>query len=186
MTIKKIAARACITCATAVFFLINANAQTGDPGAPPPAMRPAGQGTLRFLGFDIYHARLWVSSGFQPDDYAGHPLALELAYQRDFSAQAIAQRSIEEMRRVGPFTAQQAKRWQQALQAALPDIKAGDRLTGLYRPGAGAVFQMQGRTVGEVADPAFARLFFGIWLSPQTSEPRLREALLAARTPGQP
>jgi hypothetical protein len=140
----------------------------------------AGQGSLRFLGFEIYRARLWVSPGFQPEDYAAHPLALELAYRRDFTAQAIAQRSIEEMRRVGPFTAQQATRWQQALQAALPDVKAGDRLTGVYRPGAGAVFQLQGHTVGEVADPAFARLFFGIWLSPQTSEPGLRQSLLAA------
>ena len=38
---------------------------------------------------------------------------------------------------------------------------------------------MGGRVVGEVADAAFARLFFGIWLSPKTSEPALRQALLA-------
>lgn len=183
---KMIATRACLVCATAVFCLITASAQPAEPGAPLPGVSLAGQGTLRFLGFEIYRARLWLSPGFQPDDYAAQPLALELAYQRDFTTQAIAQRSIEEMRRVGPFTAQQATRWQQSLQAALPDIKAGDRLIGLYQPGTGAVFQMRGRTVGEVADPEFARLFFGIWLSPQTSEPRLREALLATRTPGQP
>lgn len=165
---------------------MNVGAQPAETGTPLPGMQLAGQGSLRFLGFEIYRARLWVSPGFQPEDYAAHPLALELAYRRDFTAQAIAQRSIEEMRRVGPLTAQQATRWQQALQAALPDVKAGDRLTGLYRPGAGTVFQLQGRTVGEVADPAFARLFFGIWLSPQTSEPGLRQSLLAARTPGQP
>jgi len=175
---KNIAACARAVCATALFFLINAGAQPADTGTPLPGVQLAGQGSLRFLGFEIYRARLWVSPGFQPEDYAAHPLALELAYRRDFTAQAIAQRSIEEMRRVGTFTAQQATRWQQALQAALPDVKAGDRLTGLYQPGAG--------TVGEVADPAFARLFFGIWLSPQTSEPGLRQSLLAARTPGQP
>ena len=42
---------------------------------------------------------------------------------------------------------------------------------------------MQGRTVGEVADAEFARLFFGIWLSPRTSEPQLRQALLALPAP---
>lgn len=183
MTIKKIAAHACAFCAVAIFGLITASAQPGDAGVPLPGVRPAGQGTLRFLGFEIYQARLWVSPGFRAEDYAALPLALELAYRRDFTAQAIAERSIEEMRRVGPFSQQQARRWQQALQAALPEVKAGDRLTGLYRPGAGAVFQMQGRTVGEVADPEFARLFFGIWLSPKTSEPRLRQALLAAPEP---
>jgi len=30
-----------------------------------------------------------------------------------------------------------------------------------------------------VDDAAFARALFGIWLSPSTSEPRLRSALLA-------
>ena len=183
---KNIAIFAGIVWTTAVFGYTTAGAQPAEHAVPLPGVRLAGQGTRRFLGFDIYHARLWVSPGFQPDDYAAQPLALELAYQRHFTAQAIAQRSIEEMRRVGPFTAQQATRLQQALQAALPEVQAGDRLTGLYRPGAGAVFQLQGRTVGEVANPEFARLFFGIWLSPKTSEPRLRQALLAARTPEQP
>jgi hypothetical protein len=52
-------------------------------------------------------------------------------------------------------------------------------LLGLYQPGAGAVFSMGGKVVGEVADAAFAKLFFGIWLSPQTSEPALRTALIS-------
>ena len=146
----------------------------------------AGQGTLRFLGFDIYRARLWVQPGFDADNYGAHPLALELTYQRNFTAEAIAKRSMEEMRRVGSFTAQQATQWQQLLQEALPDVKPGDRLLGLYQPGAGAVFKMGGRVVGEVPDAEFSRLFFGIWLSPQTSEPGLRQELIAAtRTAGQ-
>ncbi len=48
------------------------------------------------------------------------------------------------------FTPTQAEHWQQALQAALPDVKAGDRLTGLYQPGQGAVFQINGQAVGAV------------------------------------
>jgi len=149
--------------------------------------RMAGQGTMRFLGFDIYRARLWVQPGFDADNYGAHPLALELTYQRSFTAETIARRSIEEMRRVGRFTPRQAARWQQALQQALPDVKPGDRLLGLYQPGAGAVFQMGGRVVGEVPDAEFARLFFGIWLSPNTSEPGLRQELIAAtRAAGQP
>lgn len=156
-----------------------AMAQSAPAGAvSQQGLQPAGQGTLRFLGLRIYEARLWVAPGFQASDYAARPLALELHYHRDFTAQAIAARSIQEMRRVGRFSEEQAVRWQQALQAALPDVKEGDRLMGLYEPGAGAVFRMGGQTVGEVKDPEFSRLFFGIWLSPQTSEPALRQALI--------
>ena len=182
---KKIAACALLACATAIFYINPASAQ-GSDATPLPGTVLAGQGTMRFFGLEVYQARLWVSPGFAPERYADQPLALALTYQRNFTAEAIAKRSIEEMRRVGSFTPQQATRWQQALQAALPDVKPGDRLLGLYQPGAGAVFKMGGRVVGEVADAEFSRLFFGIWLSPQTSEPGLRQELIAAtRTTGQ-
>ena len=193
---KNIAISALCISATAIFYPQTAAAQpapSSQPAQTAPAGSPAvaapsaltgarllGQGNLRFLGFDIYRARLWVQAGFDALQYSAHPLALELEYQRDFKAEAIAKRSIEEMRRVGSFTDQQATRWQLALQQALPDIRAGDRLLGVYRPGAGAVFEMGGRVVGEVPDAEFSRLFFGIWLSPKTSEPSLRQALLAS------
>jgi hypothetical protein len=32
--------------------------------------------------------------------------------------------------------------------------------------------------MGSIADPTFAKDFFGIWLSPNTSDPTLREKLL--------
>ena len=179
MTIKKIAAGALLTGATAIFSINSATAQSADVTSPLPGTRLAGQGLLRFWGLEVYRARLWLHPDFQPAHYAAHPLALELAYLRDFSAQDIARRSLKEMQRVGPFTPAQGERWQQALQAALPDVQAGDRLTGLYQPGQGVVFQKNGQQVGAVDDAEFARLFFGIWLSPQTSEPALRQALLA-------
>ncbi len=151
-------------------------AQAGQ--TPLPGNLQAGSGELRFLGLSIYQARLWVSPLFDARDFGARPLALELTYQRAFSAASIAKRSRQEMQRIGSFSKAQSTRWQQALQAALPDVQPGDRLVGLYQPGHGATFQLRGRTVGAVADPEFARLFFGIWLSPLTSEPTLRAALL--------
>ncbi len=61
----------------------------------------------------------------------------------------------------------------------LPDVKKGDRVMGIHRPGVGAAFWVNSKATGEVRDAAFAKLFFGIWLAPATSEPALRSALLA-------
>jgi hypothetical protein len=144
-----------------------------------PGARLAGSARFRFWGFDVYNASLWVRPGFQPHDFARHTFALELDYQRDFTGEAIAGRSIDEMRRIGRFTDAQALEWRNALHVALPDVKKGDRIAGLHVPGAGARFLLNGKLFGEVRDPAFAPLFFGIWLSPATSEPGLRQSLLA-------
>jgi len=104
---------------------------------------------------------------------------LELTYQRNFSAGEISRVSLQEMRRHGDFDPAQAERWQSRLTAALPDVRRGDRLAGLHRPGQGVTFFHNGRPTGEIADPAFARLFFAIWLGEATSAPELRQALLA-------
>ena len=50
-------------------------------------------------------------------------------------------------------------------------------------PGVGARFFVNGALRGEPKDADFARLFFGIWLSPRSSEPALREALLGRTAP---
>ena len=113
---KTIAACALLACATATFNLKMANAQgsavTANSAATAPlaGVLPAGQGALRMWGMDIYRARLWVSPGFAASDFVALPLALELTYARAFSAEAIAKRSIAEMRRIGPVSAAQATR----------------------------------------------------------------------------
>ena len=154
--------------------------------APLATLRAAGSGIYTYWGFDVYRASLWVEPGFEPAAFARQRHALELQYLRNFKGRDIAQRSIEEMRRIGAFTEAQAQAWLQAMATLFPDVAAGDRLLGLHLPGRGAQFFHNGKPVGELADPEFARLFFGIWLSEQTSAPRLRAALLGPVSAGQP
>lgn len=146
--------------------------------APLAQLRAAGSGTYTWWGFDVYQASLWVEPAFEPQALPRQRFALELQYLRSFKGRDIAQRSIDEMRGIGSFTSAQAQAWLQAMDAAFPDVQAGDRLLGVHVPGRGAQFYYNGRATREVPDPEFARLFFGIWLSEQTSAPRLRAALL--------
>lgn len=148
-----------------------------------PAANPAGHGRLTYWGFEAYDARLWVAPGFRQGEFAAHAFALELSYLRDFKAADIARRSLQEMARSGAIEAGQARQWQAALQAALRDVRRGDRLTGIHKPGQGAVFLFNDKPSGEVPDPQFARQFFAIWLGERTSQPALRQALLAGTAP---
>jgi hypothetical protein len=87
------------------------------------------------------------------------------------------------MRRVGSLSDAQAQSWQAAMRELFPNVGAGDRITGVNLPGEGAEFWVNGQRVGVVKDVAFARLFFGIWLSDRTSEPKMRAQLLQGLQP---
>ncbi|MBX3604408.1 MAG: chalcone isomerase family protein [Piscinibacter sp.] len=148
-----------------------------------PGARLRGSGALTFFGLRVYDARLWVRGDFEPERFEDSPLALELEYGRALVGRLIAERSLQEMQRSGAIAEPQAERWLAAMQRAFPDVQAGDRITGVYRPQESARFFVNGALRAELRDAEFARRFFGIWLAPQTSEPALREALLGAARP---
>jgi Chalcone isomerase-like len=163
-------------------------AARAQPAPPPeladewPAVTPrrVGQGALRFWGLSVYEATLWAPAPIDAMSLGSARLALSLTYQRALVGERIAERSLEEMRRAGPLDEAQAARWLSAMKRLFPDVSAGDRLTGVLRPGEGARFHLNGVFRGELPDPRFAALFFGIWLAPWTSEPRLRQQLLGS------
>jgi hypothetical protein len=147
-----------------------------------PAARLLGQARMRFLGFSVYDARLWVTPGFDAVRYEQQAFALELRYARALNGAQIAERSLQEMRRQGPLAEPQAERWLAFMREAFPDVAEGDRLTGLHEPAVGARFVFNGQRASALRDADFSRRFFGIWLAPQTSEPALRSRLLGGPT----
>ena len=148
-----------------------------------PGVQPQTVNRFAVWGFDVYDARLWTTPDFEVKHYARHTFALELQYLRKLQGQAIAERSIDEMRRFGPLSQTKAQEWLQAMRQVFPDVAQGDRITGVHLPGQGAEFWVNGRRAGEVSDPQFARLFFGIWLDERSSEPQLRTRLIKGLKP---
>ena len=185
------ASAAAVLCGTGLGVVHHATAQEAvSAQLPKPRMPPylitalpdaqwSGAARMRFFAFDVYDAALWVAPGFRSSRYAQSTLALELSYLRSLKGQSIAERSIDEMRRGATISTVQEKNWLAAMQAAFPDVQAGDRITGVHQPTAGAQFWFNGQLRATVPDVEFSSLFFGIWLAETTSEPRLRSALLA-------
>jgi Chalcone isomerase-like len=144
-----------------------------------PGAQLAGSAKLTVWGFDVYRASLWVTPGFRQTRYSEHAFALELAYLRKFDANSITQRTLDEMQRQTKLPPEKVRAWREAMLSIFPDVKPGDRITGIHQPGAPTRFLVNGKPKGEIVDDEFDRLFFGIWLSDATSEPALRQALVA-------
>jgi Chalcone isomerase-like len=145
--------------------------------------RLVGQQRFTYWGFEVYDASLWASAPFVAEDWAKQVLVLELRYLRDFKGADIAQRSMDEMQGQRPLNSTQQSSWSTTLQSLIPNVRAGERITGIYSPDKGMQLLHQDRVLGELRDPEFAQRFLGIWLAPETSQRKLRQQLLAGAQP---
>ncbi len=143
--------------------------------------RLAGKGSYRWFGMKIYDAQLWVGDrGYRPDDPASAKFALNLTYARDLHGKRIARTSIEEISKLGFGTSEHHEIWLRRMEALFPDVREGTQISGIFLPGQGARFYLNGKLLGEITDTQFARAFFAIWLDPRTSATSLRNSLLAS------
>jgi hypothetical protein len=161
-----------------------------EPSPPRPALqavlptpRLLGQHRLTYWGFEVYDARLWASAPFAAQDWAKQMLVIDLRYLRDFKGADLAQRSIDEMQGQRPLSAAQLQSWSATLQALMPNVRAGEHITGIYSPDKGMQLLHQDRLLGELRDAEFAQRFLGIWLAAETSQRQLRQNLLAGAQP---
>ncbi len=167
---------AALIAATTATFALPANI-IGDV-AETKALTRRGEAVMRFFGLKVYDIRLWTAA--KPHDH-GDVFALELVYDLGLKGREIAKRSIDEMRKQGYQDESKLNEWNQAMTRVFPDIRQGDMLVGVSLPGKGARFYSQEKFIAEIPDPAFAKAFFDIWLSPKTSEPALRARLIGGK-----
>ena len=167
--------------AALLFILLMPSAAFAQTAKPPElapyihAAVPYGQGTLTKLWIHAYDATLWTDASTWSMDA---PFALSLRYGTDFNKEELVSRSIQEMQRSGALSAEQVASYTQQLGAIFSNVNEGDIITALYMPGKGARFFYNGKPSGTIKDQAFAQQFIDIWMSPNTSEPKLRNTLL--------
>jgi len=177
---------AILAVAAALFALaagatLAADAPSKAPALPPqvaetmPPVKLIGGGELTFLGLSIYDGYYWgPARGYSMQQ----SFALDLHYRRTLKGAMIAERSVDEITKMGFGTSEDRSRWGGAMKRIFPNVTDGDRLTGVNVPGIGARFFHNGAPIGEIAEPAFAQAFFGIWLDAKTSRPDFRRQLL--------
>lgn len=139
------------------------------------AVEPLGKATLRKLLIKVYDGELWADGEWSYDK----PFALSLHYDVNIDGEDLVERTFEEIER---SSGEPASAWQHLspqLSRCMPSVKAGDRITALYLPGKGAHFYFNDTASGTINDVEFAKLFFDIWLSPQTTEPAFRQAIFS-------
>jgi hypothetical protein len=138
--------------------------------------KPYGEGHMNFLFIKAYNARLWTDATTWSMDA---PFAMEITYGMGFDTDDLVGRTFKEMKIVDPgLSDAEVARLTPEFNKVYPPVKSGDRLVALYVPGQPVMFTHNGTPTGSIAGDSFTKDFFGIWLSPNTSAPSLRKALL--------
>ena len=138
------------------------------------AEKPVGTATMRVLWSDVYHASFWSDNG----GWQQQPYALSLTYDMNFTADELADRTSEEMGKVSTLSETARTQYAERLKALWPNVKKGDRITAIARQNRTS-FYHNGKALGSIEGGEFMRAFFGIWLSPNSSEPEMQRQLLA-------
>ncbi len=165
-----------------IVLMSGAHAQTAAVKAAVPEASLLGKGNYSWFGLSLYQARLWTDKkNFSTTAWLASSFALELIYARKLYGERIAVASIDEIKKLGIGAPAQHDAWLAAMKKIFPDVEEGMQLTGVYVPGQATRFYRDGLFIGEVSDPEFGPAFFGIWLHPKTSAPKLRAALLGGK-----
>lgn len=139
------------------------------------AATPYGSGKYAVLFITAYDAEVWTDAAQWS---MNAPFALTLRYHIGFSSDYLVNRTLREMKGVDPSLSDDTVARYRKAMAFFAPASSGDEMTMLYQPGQPVRFFKNGAPTGEVSEPGFAEDFFGVWLSPATSDPGLRKALL--------
>jgi hypothetical protein len=144
------------------------------------APTPYGTASLTWLFLTAYDASLWTDAPAWSMDTT---FALTITYRMSFTREELVERTLEEMQRVSPGLQRAALTgFGTSLTKAFQNVDSGDRITALLVPGAPVRFFHNGKPTHQIAGVEFAEAFFGIWLSPRTSDPDVRAGLLRIRS----
>jgi hypothetical protein len=136
-----------------------------------------GSGRFNWWGLHIYDASFYRAGAPSSQEFA-----IDIRYQKSFTGVAIANSSAEEMKKMGVPDAQVAL-WGKELAKIFPNIEPGQALTAVYAPKQGTIFYHDGKRIAQIPSVEFSKAFFGIWLDPKTSAPKLRGELLGQGCP---
>ena len=104
---------------------------------------------------------------------------MELAFLRGVSGAEVAKAIAEGFDRNSGDRAPALRERVEQFRKLIPDVKKGDRLAFVYRPGQPLEVQANGKKTGEVPGKDFADTLFLVWLGARPADKDLKAGLLA-------
>lgn len=149
---------------------------TNTPGdLEQPALEKCGEARLTVLFWDVYDSTLYAPEGQYTPGVL--PIRLEIRYLRSIKAADLVEQTRKEWVSQNILSPSH-EAWLEKLASFWPDVDKNDVIALELDTTGAATFRFNDAVVGQVTDRQFGIDFSGIWLSPQTTRPELRAALI--------
>ncbi|MCE9679487.1 chalcone isomerase family protein [Shewanella sp. AS1] len=139
-------------------------------------LQKIGEGEMTYLFWTLYQAELFAQSVPYQSELA-QDKALRIRYYRAIDKGDLIQATADQWQHLG-YSDTNIKDWLLPLSQIWPDVEAGDELMLFVTQDGQSHFYFGEQPIGVIPDPRFGEAFLSIWLSKNTSEPRLRKQLL--------
>ncbi len=134
-----------------------------------------GTATLRVLFWTIYNSTLYSIDGQFRGVEPG--IALELSYRRRLTTTTLIDWTRREWKKQSLFS-KQTEEWLQILSTIWSDVKRGDVLVLKVGSELSSEFYKNDEFIGSLNDPLFTTNFLSIFISEESSYPKLRARLV--------
>ncbi|RXJ74672.1 hypothetical protein CS022_03205 [Veronia nyctiphanis] len=159
-----------------------AASDTSQPSVEWKNWQTVGSATLSWGFWTIYDSMLATPDGRY--ESLGGPLSLSITYRRDIDGEDLLEATGDQWEHLG-YEPSAIDSWLKALDGVFPDVVKGDQLIYTLNAGKGTFYFRSKdedlRQVGAISDPGMANAFAAIWLSPKTSYPKHRLALIGQK-----
>lgn len=149
--------------------------------APLSSLKKQGEGDMSYLFWTLYKAEYFTGEALKNDGELTK--ALRITYKKSLSKQTLIEATQDQWKKLG-YKDEQVTNWLAALSVIWPDVEQGDQLTLLVAVTGKSEFYLldnqlgTDNLLGTISDKDFGKAFLSIWLSKNTSEPKLRLQLL--------
>lgn len=146
-----------------------------------------GVSTFRYWGFRVYTGALYMpASETSPDAVLKEiPKKLVLRYHRSVSVDQFVEKSEEILGKHPQLSLEQLRPFLSRMKSMYVPVEDGDAYAITYNPDRGMLrLFFNEQQLGTITDSAFARAYFGIWVSDYSVSERFTNELLGLLVPG--
>ncbi|UGA56594.1 chalcone isomerase family protein [Vibrio sp. VB16] len=165
---------------TLVLLLLTASVSA----SPISHLNKVGEGEMTYLFWTIYQAEFYRGVEQEKDNAMivilakdENEKALKIEYFKSISKRALIDATIDQWQHLG-YRQNNIDKWAAPLERIWPDVEPGNTITIRVRKNGQSQFFFNDAPIGAIDSQDFGDAFLSIWLSENTSEPKLRQQLL--------